>query len=57
MPVDRDPHISWKQMYGLRNMVAHQYMRVNPTRIWQTGTEELDSIEACCRTEIARFDP
>lgn len=53
----RYPHIPWKQMYGLRNMIAHEYMRVTPTRIWHTATVELEAIEAVCRTELARLAP
>lgn len=48
----RHPDIPWRLMSGLRNIVAHEYMRVTPSRIWQTAINDLDDLEALCRAEI-----
>ncbi|WP_184080390.1 HepT-like ribonuclease domain-containing protein [Sphingobium subterraneum] len=53
----RHPDIPWQQIYGMRNIIAHEYMRVSPLRIWQTATSQLDTLEHVCRTELARLEP
>ncbi|MCZ7674140.1 MAG: DUF86 domain-containing protein [Chloroflexi bacterium] len=34
---DAFPHIPWVRMIGLRNVVTHQYYRVDVQSIWQTA--------------------
>ena len=34
---DAYPHIPWARMVGLRNVVSHQYFRVDAKSIWQTA--------------------
>jgi len=54
---DRHPEIPWKLMGGLRNIIAHEYMRVTPARIWQTATHDLDTLEAVCKEEVRKLQP
>lgn len=51
----RHPDIPWKLMGGLRNIIAHEYMRVTPARIWQTAIHDLDAIEAVCNEEVRKL--
>lgn len=37
----RDRSLPWREMRGLRNIVAHAYHRVDPARIWQVVTQDL----------------
>lgn len=37
----RDPSVPWKEMRGLRNIVAHAYHRVDPARVWMVVTRDL----------------
>jgi uncharacterized protein with HEPN domain len=42
----------WIAMIGLRNIVAHEYARVDPGRIWTTATDDLAALEKLCRDQI-----
>ena len=37
----RDDSLPWREMRGLRNIVAHAYHRVDPARTWQVVTSDL----------------
>lgn len=37
----RNPSLPWREMRGLRNIVAHAYHRVDPARVWQVVTADL----------------
>lgn len=52
---DAHPEIPWKALYGFRNLVSHEYAMIAPRFVW-AATRELDSIEAMCRTELARLE-
>jgi predicted nucleotidyltransferase len=40
----RYPHVPWKRMVGLRNIVIHAYFNVDPNIIWQIVTSNLREI-------------
>jgi uncharacterized protein with HEPN domain len=54
---ERHPAIGWHKMYGLRNIVAHHYRRLNYRILWETATGALDELEEACRYELSRIDP
>ncbi len=35
------PEIPWQQIAGFRDIIVHQYERVNLPRVWQIVTEDL----------------
>lgn len=35
------PEIPWKQMYGLRNLVVHEYFGIDYENIWKIISDEL----------------
>jgi uncharacterized protein with HEPN domain len=51
----RFPHMPWNDMYKLRNIIAHQYQKVAPERIWKTASSDLTDLVALCRAELARI--
>jgi uncharacterized protein with HEPN domain len=53
---ERHPEIEWRKMYGLRNIVAHHYRRLNYRILWQIATETLDPLNDACSEELARLD-
>jgi uncharacterized protein with HEPN domain len=53
---ERHPEIEWRKMYGLRNIVAHHYRRLNYRILWQIATETLEPLDNACRDELARLD-
>jgi uncharacterized protein with HEPN domain len=52
----RHPEIEWRRMYGLRNIVAHHYRKLNYRILWQIATATLDPLENACRDELSRLD-
>lgn len=40
------PEIPWQQIAGFRDVVLHQYERVNLPRVWQIVTDELPRLAA-----------
>jgi uncharacterized protein with HEPN domain len=38
---DRESDLPWREMRGLRNIVAHAYHRVDAARVWQVVTDDL----------------
>ncbi|MTF37640.1 HepT-like ribonuclease domain-containing protein [Cyanobacterium aponinum AL20118] len=41
----QDSNIPWRQIRGLRNMVIHEYFRVDLVLIWQTIQEDLPMLK------------
>lgn len=35
------PHIPWRQMIGLRNLLIHEYFGVDVNAVWKTAHEDL----------------
>ncbi|MBV8686114.1 MAG: DUF86 domain-containing protein [Alphaproteobacteria bacterium] len=54
---ERHAEIEWRKMYGLRNIVAHHYRRLNYRILWEVATSALDLLEKACRDELSRLDP
>jgi len=41
--------LPWPLMIGLRNVVAHQYRRVDPNVLWDTVTNDLSAVAPLLR--------
>ncbi len=41
---DAHPEIPWKDLIGQRNIIAHQYEKVNHKRIWSTIQKSLPAL-------------
>ena len=37
----QDDALPWREMRGLRNVVAHEYHRVDPARVWRVVTQDI----------------
>jgi uncharacterized protein with HEPN domain len=44
------PQLPWKEMVGMRNIVAHEYFGVDNNVIWRTVKEDLPSLQAAVQT-------
>lgn len=44
------PSINWQGWTGLRNIVVHQYFRIQPSRIWDTIDQDLPELESYLRS-------
>jgi uncharacterized protein with HEPN domain len=48
----RHPHLPWPDMVAFRNIVSHEYHRVDPALVWE-ATLALDELEAMVDAEIS----
>lgn len=48
----RHSHIDWVAIYGMRNVIVHDYNGIRPERIWEVARGKLNALEAMCRAEI-----
>jgi len=39
--VEKHPEIPWKKMYGLRNIVSHEYFGIDYEMIWEIAKHDL----------------
>lgn len=39
------PSIPWHQIYGLRNVIAHGYVKIKEERIWQTIQNDIPLLQ------------
>lgn len=44
--VQLHPEIAWRELYGLRNRLIHDYQGVNLNLVWEIITEDLPQLEA-----------
>lgn len=50
----RHPHIPWRQILGMRNILAHEYFTRESEIIWESLKVGLPELAAACRAELAR---
>jgi uncharacterized protein with HEPN domain len=48
----RHPRIPWRQIVGMRNILAHEYFTRESEIIWETLKVELLELAAVCRNEL-----
>lgn len=39
------PEIDWRQIAGFRNVVVHNYLNVEPDRVWLVIAQDLPSLK------------
>jgi uncharacterized protein with HEPN domain len=52
----RNPQIPWRQILGLRNILAHEYFIRESEIIWETIQVGLPALAGVCRSELNRAD-
>lgn len=50
----QDKRLPWREMRGLRNVVAHAYHRVDAARVWQVVTEDLPRVHGRIRALLEK---
>ena len=48
----RHANIPWAAIYGMRNIIAHEYGAVIPERVWNVTGEPLEALANVCRREL-----
>jgi uncharacterized protein with HEPN domain len=51
---DRHPAIGWAEWAGLRDLLVHQYFRIDQERIWRIIERDVPQLEAVARAELRR---
>jgi hypothetical protein len=51
----RHSAIPWRQLLGMRNILAHEYFIRESQIIWETVRVALPELAAVCRIELARL--
>lgn len=50
----RYPHIAWAKMRAMRNVVIHEYFRMDTSVLWQTATSNLPPLVPLLREVLER---
>ncbi len=50
----RHPHIPWKKVAGIGNVLRHDYDVVSPRILWNMARDDLSSLEKVCRRELGQ---
>lgn len=53
---DRHPEIDWRGLGGLRDVLAHQYFRIDNAIVWDVVSRELPQLVVLLRA-VAASDP
>ncbi|PTD98204.1 DUF86 domain-containing protein [Pseudothauera lacus] len=53
----RHPAIPWRQIAGLRNVLAHQYLGVDLALVWQVVEDHLSELRQAVATELSSITP
>ncbi len=48
---DRCPSIAWREMRGMRNVIAHEYGTVDPGIVWDVATNDLAPLKLALLAE------
>ncbi len=48
------PQLPWREMIGMRNVVAHNYFGVDETVIWRTVQEDLPALQTAVSQAITQ---
>jgi uncharacterized protein with HEPN domain len=59
LPADlrqRHPHVDWRGIAGLRDLVAHQYFALAPAQLLPIVRDEVPPLLAAVEAELARLE-
>ena len=48
----RFPTIPWPQIVGMRHRLVHEYFRIDPERVWDAATIDVDELLAALEPEV-----
>jgi uncharacterized protein with HEPN domain len=51
-----NPEIPWQQICGMRNVLAHEYMGVDPVLVWDTVQHHLEELQQALKAILSSID-
>lgn len=54
---NRHPELAWSAIYGMRNIIFHDYDGLDSQHVWNAATNSLKALAAVCEQEIKRLLP
>ncbi len=51
----RHPNIDWRSIYGMRNIIAHDYGAILPRLLWNVIVKDLAALSETCSAELERL--
>jgi uncharacterized protein with HEPN domain len=51
------PSISWRDIIGMRNIIAHEYGRVDPDELWKTANRDVPLLVSNLEAIVAALPP
>lgn len=51
-----EPTMPWQQIRGLRNVVIHEYFRVEPATIWETARADLPLLKTALQRILQQLE-
>ena len=52
----RNPSIEWTEIYSMRNVIVHDYGRIDAHRVWSVLGLNLTTLAEVCRAELGRAE-
>jgi uncharacterized protein with HEPN domain len=52
---EKHPEIPWHEMIGIRNIIVHEYFRINPMILYETATSEFAALASHLETVQAEM--
>jgi uncharacterized protein with HEPN domain len=53
---ERNAHIPWRAVTGMRHLIVHEYRRVVPLRLWETANNHMAPLLSACQSELQRLE-
>jgi uncharacterized protein with HEPN domain len=50
----RHPHIPWRKVAGIGNILRHNYENIAAPIMWKLAQEDLFALETVCREELTK---
>jgi uncharacterized protein with HEPN domain len=54
---EKQPNMPWKQISGMRNLLAHEYLGVDIVMVWETVKTHLNSLQQALEDILEQPNP
>jgi len=53
---EKEPEIPWKDVVNFRNLLVHEYFRIDETLLWNTIQQDLEPLLSACERILDRVE-